>query len=68
MGTGAAGFSVLLVVAAVGVAATAAAAAAAPSPPTAEDGNASVSSFSADMVSCELLFGIDRETTLRLCL
>ena len=50
MGTGAAGFSVLLVVAAVGVAATATAAVAPPSP-AAEDGNASVSSFSADMVS-----------------
>ena len=56
MGTGAAGFSVLLVVAAVGVAATAAAVA--PPSPAAEDGNASVSSFSADMVSCELLFGM----------
>ena len=65
MGTGAAGFSVLLVVAVVEVAATATAVAL-PSPVAEEEGGTSVGS-TADMVSCELCW-TDRATTLRLCL
>ena len=62
MGTGAAGFSVLLVVAAVGVAATATAAVAPPSP-AAEDGSASVGS-TADIVSFETTNTGNRENCL----